>query len=141
MGLRYSDIIISFYMIEMSQGHKDMVDTHFTGAAHHIKRFHESIVENDRIFHLHRHRLHLRLMLYLVRAFGDFTSAKDPTGRGLEHKQSWDHDQIIMPDPLMFRKMEPDSRCPVGAVHPSDNYLHDKDWLNYLISVESRRVS
>lgn len=132
MGVRYSQILGDmFYRIKLSEEAKDMVDTHFTGAAHHLKRFHQANTEDMRAFHLHRHRLHQRLMMTLVYKFGDFSDAIDPSNRGLDKRDTWSPEWTIMVDECMYRKMEPDWRYPLGKAHAADHYLHDEDWLNY----------
>jgi hypothetical protein len=76
--LRYSDIVGPyFYNIGLKGEEKDMVDTYFTGAAHHLNRLKEATTEEHWLFHLHRHRIHLRLMMTLIYLFGDFSQARD----------------------------------------------------------------
>jgi hypothetical protein len=128
--LRYSDIVGAyFYHIGLSKRDKDLLDTYFTGAAHHLKRFHESVEKKDKEFHLVRHRSHLRLMMLVVYKKGKFNNAQDPSNRGLEKREIWNPDYTIMPDPNMFRKMIPDWRFLVGEAHCSDHYLHACDVL------------
>lgn len=138
MGIRYSQILGEmFYNIGLPDELKDMADTHFTGASHHLKRFHESTSEEHRLFHLHRHRLHQRLMMMLVYKFGDFSMATDPSNRDLNRRETWNPDWTIMVDECMYRKMMPDWRFPVGKPHAADHYLHDEDWLNYFMQQKS----
>lgn len=129
--LRYSDILGPyFYKIVLSDDDKDLVDTHFTGSAHHLKRFHEATLSEDKTFHLQRHRLHLRLMMLIVYERGDFTNASDTTNRDLEYRDTWHPESTTMPDPGMFRKMVPDWRYEVGQPHCADHYLHRDDTIN-----------
>ena len=128
--LRYSDIVGAFfYQIGLSEIENDLLDTHFTGAAHHLVRFHEAHDEKDKTFHLVRHRSHLRLMMLIVFKKGDFTNAQDPSNRGLERRQIWNPDFTLMPDQNMFRKMLPDWRFALGQAHCSDHYLHKSEIL------------
>lgn len=127
----YSDILGDLsYHIELSQDDKDLVNTFFTGAAHHLKRHHEAKDKDTKHFHLTRHRIHLRLMMQLVHDRGDFSKAMDKTNRDLEFRETWNPDFTIMPDPGMFRKMAPDWRYPVGEAHCSDHYLHRDDIIS-----------
>ena len=129
---RYSDILGDlFYHIKLSEELKDLIDTHFTGAAHHLRRFEEADMKEHRHFHLVRHRLHLRLMMTLIHNYGDFSEAIDPTNRDLEFRETWNPEFTTLPDPGMFRKMAPDWRYLVGESHCSDHYLHEQDWLNH----------
>lgn len=128
--LRYSDIIGPyFYNINLSDDDKDMVDTYFTGASHHLKRFHEATTKEDKYFHLSRHRLHLRLMMIIIHERGDFSKAVDTSNRDLEHRDNWNPEWTTMPDPGMFKKMVPDWRFEVGKPHCADHYLHKDDLI------------
>jgi hypothetical protein len=130
MRLRYSHVLGSyFYNIIMNEDDYDMVDTHFTGAAHHLKRFHEAVSKEDRYFHLSRHRAHLRLMLKMIYERGDFSQAVDPSNRDLEYRDTWNPEWTTMPDQNMFSKMLPDWRYPVGMAHCSDHYIHSDDFV------------
>jgi hypothetical protein len=126
--LKYSDIVGAyFYNIKLRKCDVDMVDTHFTGAAHHLKRFHEALDEDNRRFHLLRHRLHMRLMMSIIHDHGNFINAVDPSGRRLNKRETWHPDNTTMVDQNMFRRMVPDWRFPVGVDHCSDHYLHKHD--------------
>ena len=127
--LRYSEVLKSFYRIQLSEDHADLCDTWFTGAACHLWRFRESQCEEYKLFHLHRHRLHVRLMMTIVIKFGDFSEAIDSTGRGLDQRESWNHFKRVIPDFRMFESITPDPNYPVGSPHPSDHYLYDPDTL------------
>jgi hypothetical protein len=130
--LRYSDIVGPyFYHIVLSQDDRDMVDTHFTGSAHHLKRFHEAISNEHKTFHLLRHRLHLRLMMQIIFERGDFSQARDESNRDLDHRETWNPKWTTMPDQNMFNKMLPDWRYVVGQAHCADHYLHSDDFLDY----------
>lgn len=130
--LRYSDIVGPyFYNIILKEEEKDMVDTYFTAAAHHLKRFKEAATKSDRNFHLHRHRIHLRLLMTMIYEFGDFTEAVDVSNRDLDHRETWNPDFLIIPDPNMFNLMLPDWRFGVGVAHAADHYIHDENWINY----------
>lgn len=132
MKIRYSQIVGElFYHIKLSDEVRDMLDTHFTAASHHLKRHQEAKSEEHRMFHLNRHRLHQRLMMMLVYKFGDFKDAKDPSNRDLDRRETWHPDMTIMVDENMYRKMLPDWRFSVGKAHAADLYLHDEDWLQY----------
>lgn len=132
MGIRYSQIIGElFYHIKLSDEVKDMVDTHFTGASHHLRRFEQAKTDECRFFHLSRHRIHLRLMMSLIYKLGDFSEAIDSSNRDLDRRETWSPEWTIMPDQNMFRKMQPDWRYEVGVAHAADIYIHDEDWLNY----------
>ena len=133
--LRYSDILGSyFYNIGLSQDDKDMVDTFFTGASHHLKRFQEATTGEDKYFHLSRHRAHLRKMMQLIHDRADFSKAIDPSNRDLDRRESWDNRWTVLPDPKMFTKMSPDVRYPVGKEHCADLYLHNDDLNNEQLS-------
>lgn len=128
--LRYSDILGTyFYNIQLSDDDRDMVDTHFTGAAHHLSRFKEAATKEEKYFHLSRHRIHLRLMMGIIYERGDFSKAKDTSNRDLEHRETWNPMWTTMPDEKMFSKMLPDWRYPLGIPHCSDQYLHRDDFL------------
>ena len=97
--LRYSDIVGPyFYNIGLSDDDQDMVSTFFTGAAHHLRRFHESATEEDRYFHLSRHRTHLRKMMLIIHTRGDFCKATDQSNRDLDRRDTWNPEWTIMPD-------------------------------------------
>ena len=135
--LRYSEIVGPyFYHIELSQDDKDMVDTFFTGSSHHLRRLSEASTEADRYFHLSRHRAHLRKMMMVVFLRGVFDKAVDPSNRDLDRRETWNPDWTTMPDPLMFRKMEPNWAYKVGEAHCSDIYLHEDE-----IEVVAKKVS
>jgi hypothetical protein len=132
--LRYSDVVGAYYYnIGLSDDDKDLVDTHFTGAAHHLKRFHEADSALDKRFHLSRHRMHMRSMMEIIYERGDFSKASDGSNRGLENRETWNPDWTTMPDELMFEKMLPDWRYPVGSEHCSDHYLHRSDKVQEII--------
>ena len=111
-----------------------MVDTFFTGASHHLKRFQEATTEEDKYFHLSRHRTHLRKMMQLIHDRADFSKAVDPSNRDLDRRESWDNRWTVLPDPKMFTKMSPDVRYPVGVEHCADLYLHNDDLNNEQLS-------
>lgn len=127
--MRYSQILKSYYRIQLTEDHADLCDTWFTGAAHHLWRFREAKSEEDKLFHAHRCRLHIRLMMTIVMKYGDFQDAIDPSGRGLEKRESWDHLKRVIPDYRMFESMVPDVIYPVGSPHPSDHFLYDPSTL------------
>lgn len=130
--LRYSDILGPyFYNIGFNSEECDYIDTFFTGASHHLRRFEEATTEEDRYFHLSRHRAHLRKMMKLIHERGDFSKAVDPSNRDLDRRESWDNRWTVLPDPKMFTKMSPDVRYPVGKEHCADLYLH-KDEIEEL---------
>ncbi|HXH75045.1 MAG TPA: hypothetical protein VNJ08_08775 [Bacteriovoracaceae bacterium] len=136
--IRYSQIVGDlFYRIKLTDEVKDMVDTYFTGASHHLRRFEESKSEENRLFHLTRHRIHLRLMMTLIWKFGDFSEARDESSRDLDYRDTWNPDYTIMPDPFMFRRMHPDWRFMVGQPHVADTYVHNEDWLSYFMKEAS----
>lgn len=140
MGLRYSQVLGNvFYHIKLSDELSDMIDTHFTSASHHLRRFEQSKSEEHRLFHLTRHRIHLRLMMSLIYKFGDFSEAVDPSNRDLDRRETWSPEWTIMPDPRMFASMKEDWRFLIGEPHVADAYIHNEDWLNYFMRVESRR--
>jgi hypothetical protein len=140
--LRYSDIVGPyFYNIGLTDDDKDMVDTHFTGAAHHIKRFKESSTKEAKFFHLSRHRIHLRLMMGIIFERGDFSKAKDISNRDLEHRETWNPMWTTMPDQNMFNKMLPDWRYPVGIPHCSDHYIHCDDMIVEDTQIDQRLVN
>ena len=116
--LRYSDVVGPyFYNIVLVNDDKDLVDTHFTGAAHHLKRFHEAVSSSDKYFHITHHRLHLRLMMEIIYMRGDFSLATDSSNRDLDRKETWNPEHTTMPDPAMFNKMIPDWRFELGSAH------------------------
>jgi hypothetical protein len=132
--IRYSQIVGElFYRIKLTDEVKDMVDTYFTGSAHHLRRFEQSKTEDHQMFHLTRHRIHLRLMMTLVHKYGDFSEAVDPSNRDLDRRETWSPEWTVLPDPFMFRRMIADWRCIVGQPHLADIYIHDEDWLNYFL--------
>ena len=128
-NLRYSDVVGPyFYNIKLNEDDQDLVSTHFTGAAHHLKRFQEATLESDKYFHLSRHRIHLRLMMTIIYKRGDFSKARDTSNRDLDRRDTWNPLHTIMPDRLMFEKMIPDWRFVVGVSHCADYYIHhDED--------------
>jgi hypothetical protein len=128
--LRYSDVIGRyFYQISLSDEDKDLVDTFFTGSAHHLKRFKEATQPEDRDYHLSRHRSHLRKMMLVVFKRGDFSKAVDPSNRDLDRRDTWNPDWTTMPDPNMFNKMLPDWRYGIGEAHCADYYLREDELL------------
>ncbi len=132
MGLRYSQVLGNvFYHIKLTDELSDMIDTHFSSAAHHLRRFEQSKTEDHRLFHLTRHRIHLRLMMTLIYKHGDFSEAVDPSNRDLDRRETWSPEWTIMPDQNMFKKMAADWRYEVGVAHAGDQYLHDENWLQY----------
>ena len=140
-NIRYSDILGDlFYHIKVTDDLKDLIDSHFTGASHHLRRFEQAETEEHRLFHLTRHRIHLRLMMSLIHKYADFSEATDPTNRDLEYRDTWNPDFTIMSDPGMFRKMAPDWRYPVGEPHCSDHYIHSNDCLIYHLKVVSTAI-
>lgn len=137
-NIRYSQVIGSlFYQIVLVDDDKDMVDTHFTGASHHIKRFHECTNKDDQYFHLSRHRTHLKLMMRIIFERGDFSNAIDKSNRDLNQRETWNPDWTVMPDQNMFRRMVPDWRFEIGQSHASDTYIHADD----LIEIESETIN
>ena len=129
--LRYSDVVGPyFYNIVLVNDDKDLVDTHFTGAAHHLKRFHEAKTSAHKYFHLTRHRIHLCLMMGIIYMRGDFSQATDSSNRDLDFKETWNPIHTIMPDPGMFNKMTPDWRFVLGEAHVADYYLHQDDFID-----------
>lgn len=124
--LRYSEILGTlFYGIKLSPADCDLIDTHFTGAAHHLMRYRQSTSDVAKSFHLLRHRSHLRKLMGLVFSRGDFKDAKDRSGHDLDDRESWNPDVNQVPDPLMFEKMKPDARFSIGEAHSSDIYLEE----------------
>jgi hypothetical protein len=130
--LRYSDVVGSyFYNIVLGVDDKDMVDTHFTGAAHHLKRFHEATTKDHKYFHLRRHRIHLSLMMGIIYMRGNFDHAADESNRNLDRRETWNPDWTTMPDPNMFNKMYPDWRFVLGVAHCADHYIHSSDMTSF----------
>ena len=130
--LRYSDVVgCYFYNIVIGEDDKDMVDTHFTGAAHHLKRFHEAKTKDHKYFHLTRHRIHLCLMMGIIYMRGDFSQATDSSNRDLDRRDTWNPEHTTMPDPAMFNKMIPDWRFEVGSAHCGDHYIHRDDMFHF----------
>lgn len=123
--MRYSQIVGPvFYGIGMSPEHCDVVDVHFTAAAHHYWMLPRSESTEARQYHLARHRGHLRAMMRIIFLNGDFTRAKDESLRGLDERYSWNPDlNFSLPDPAMFNSMSADPACGVFEPHPSDWYL------------------
>ncbi len=137
---RYSDMLgKDFYHIGLSDEDKDMVDTFFTGAGHHLARLKESATKEDRYFHLSRHRAHPRKMMLIVFERGDFSKAIDESNRDLNRPESWNPDWITIPCPNMFRKMLPNVFHEVGMSHPADMYLHEDDYWSEDMS--SKKIS
>jgi hypothetical protein len=138
--LRYSDILGPyFYHIGLTDDDKDMVDTYFTGAAHHLARLKEAVTKEHRYFHLRKHRAHLRNMMMIVYTKGDFSNAIDESNRDLDRRDTWNPDFCIMPDPLMFKKMLPNWAYKVGEEHCADHYLLQNEIEE--LSYESKKIS
>ena len=126
--LRYSQIVGSeFYNIGLPEDAKDMVDVHFTAAAHHFHRMQEAEdYPPSFTFHRDRHRAHLKAMLAIVHDQGDFTDARDESLSGHEDRSAWCPSEAILPSFSMFNSMPPDACFPLGAEHGSDVYLPPK---------------
>jgi len=123
--LRYSAIIgDSFYKIGLMQEHRDLVDVHFTAAAHHYLLLPKVESDVDRQYHIARHRAHMRAMMTIVYRYGDFSKAIDESLRGLELRERWNPiTNFTLPDPKMFNSMHADPTCKMGEPHPSDHFL------------------
>jgi hypothetical protein len=123
--MRYSKIICDvFYNIKLSSDYRDILDVHFTAAAHHFLILRQSS-RKYRQYHVLRHRAHTKAMMDTIYINGDFTKAKDDSGRGLEKRESWDSQlNFALPDPRMFNSMKRDPSCEIGEPHPSDFYLN-----------------
>ncbi len=137
--MRYSQVLgPAFYQIHLSREDRDLVDVHFTAAAHHYWRYREACGNGDaERLHLSRHRAHLRALMAIVFLRGDFWQAKDPSFRGLEQRASWNPDSVHVPDPAMFDEMVPDPRYAVGEGHSSDIYLKILEDLESQVTQES----
>ena len=125
--MKYSEILGSgFYGIRLAKPDRQLVDIFFVGASHHFWRWKEQCGEgSDSVFHLSMHRAHLRALIGIVFHRGDFSAARDPSGFGLDRREAWNPEFLIMPDPQMFDSMCADGRYSLGEAHPSDAYLAD----------------
>jgi hypothetical protein len=123
--MKYSKVIgTEFYNIILSPGVEDMVDVHFTASAHHFLILKNVNKTDDRIFHVARHRAHLKELMNLVYRLGEFSQAKDESLRGLERRENWNPAfNQGLPDPRMFGMMTLDTSISVGEQHPFDLYL------------------
>jgi hypothetical protein len=114
--MRYSEILgETFYKIKLTAEIRDLVDTHFSGAAHHYVRMLEARTSQTESLEFHRFRYvtHLETMMQLVYSCGDFSEAVDPSRGGFEKRESWLPQSIRLPDPDMFDAMEATSRIPL----------------------------
>lgn len=138
--MRYSSILGSvFYQIELDAACVDMLDTHYTAAAHHLIRFQECEIDSEHSdFHLWLHRAHLKAMMKIVFIEGRFSSAVDKDGLGLNKRESWNPELCQIPDPKMFEDMFPDYRFEIGEYHASDIYINN---LNIKLSTRIQKQS
>lgn len=127
--MRYSEIVGSAcYGIRLSPEDYELVDIHFSGAAHHFYRWKEIADKDAQLaeFHIRLHRAHLRHLMSLIYERGDFAYALDPTLCDMDEKDSWNPDLRCIPDPEMFDDMSPDPAVLAGQKHLLDRYLKDK---------------
>lgn len=137
--IKYSDIVGEiYYNIGLSKHEACLVDAHFAAAAHH--RGGALLADDLRNgqFHQKLYWLHLKRLFEIV-SMGDFSHAKDLSGRGMNLRGSWhtsrlpecvsvltDLDKSALPHENMFGTTSFDGRLEMGDDHPYDILLSGK---------------
>lgn len=122
--LKYSQIIGNwFYNIGLSDIDREMVDVYFFCSSHHFHRWKEATKGSYKKFHLTRHRLALKELVSLIYQNGDFSKAYDPSFKGLDKREAWNPENLLIPDAEMFNSQVADHRYAFGVDHPFDLYL------------------
>lgn len=122
----YSEIVESYYRVNLTNADKELVDSFFTGCAHHYLRHIESLQRNNvraAEFHFElfrRHLCHLKCVIYLNGKFLEEPIVPDDP---FLLRENWIPHSLELPDTDMFSFMHPLSEANVGMSHPNDNLL------------------
>lgn len=141
--MQYSDVLQEFYRLKLSDSNGDLINLHFSGAAHHYQCWLEAERVGPAQFHQDRWLAHLRHLMAVVSERANFSEARDESLRGLEHRNRWNPDWPTndLPDPTMFSNLLPDSRYPIGIPHEFDRYLKDLTPPAFHLRLVPRKVT
>lgn len=124
--MKYSQVVAGFYRIYLEPEDRNLLDIHFTAAAHHWQK--HRAYSSDAARQMRHSALlaaHLFALKRVVYERGDFSSAADPSGSGLHKRSNWEPNLPAMPDSGMFDDMPSDSRY--DEEHPNDSLLSPLD--------------
>lgn len=136
--MRYSEVVgQGFLGIGLTQEQIALVDAHFLGAAHHLRRYEQSVREGTEFVAFHQEWFwrHYKALIKVVIG-GNFENALDLSGQGFQKRDAWVAKYLSIPgsppidyklfvDDEMFALMWPDARCDMGEPFFSDLLLEN----------------
>jgi hypothetical protein len=126
--MRFSDILgNAFHQITLPGLNAQWVDIFFTACAHHFHRSRQCRHPALKNYHDQLFRSHLWRMMEIIYVSGDFRRAIDPSGQGLNKRESWnpERSRFGIFDPHAFDQLGPDDRYGLGKSHPNDVFIYE----------------